>query len=285
MTQGFVSPSIAPASCCRLSCTWLLLRRSAHSSSFFPAEAAGQLQLAIEAAVVLDIRHRRRQRRPEPAPPRSPSRASSRNGSSARPTAAKTGTGNASAAKNNSVKRPPSGEKQAASAAAVKFDLKRRRPRPQAKKEAEANGPPPNSRAERKAAEERARQEQEEAAQAEGDAERRERQRPRGRAIGAMAAEEEFWRSSQSGGLAYLALIQQKVERNWMPAAPAPAPGLNVRLRVRRFPVARWSMSPIGQLQWRRSGAAARLKMRCGALRRFRCHRTGRCSNETWICF
>jgi len=118
----------------------------------------------------------------------------------------------------------------------------------QQRKEAEAKAAAERQRqqaeAERKQqaqreAEARAKAEQERvaaAARAKAEAEQREQARRQAELMTAMEAEEGLMAARESGELSrYLALIQQKVERNWVPPATA-QPGLECEVAVVQLP-------------------------------------------------
>lgn len=118
----------------------------------------------------------------------------------------------------------------------------------QQRKESEARAAAEKQRqqaeAERKAqaqreAEAQARAEKERAAaaaRAKAEAEQREQARRQAELMAAMEAEEGLMAAQQSGELSrYLALIQQKVERNWVPPATAQA-GLECEVAVVQLP-------------------------------------------------
>jgi colicin import membrane protein len=92
---------------------------------------------------------------------------------------------------------------------------------------------------ERKAAEEKARIEKERKAaeeRAREEALRSEQARRQAELLAAMEAEEALASAASSGELArYLALIQQKVERNWVPPASV-QPGLECEVAVQQLP-------------------------------------------------
>jgi colicin import membrane protein len=92
---------------------------------------------------------------------------------------------------------------------------------------------------ERKAAEEKARLEKERKAaeeRAREEALRSEQARRQAELLAAMEAEEALASAASSGELArYLALIQQKVERNWVPPASV-QPGLECEVAVQQLP-------------------------------------------------
>jgi len=74
------------------------------------------------------------------------------------------------------------------------------------------------------------------AAKAKADAEQRELARRQAELMAAMEAEEGLMAAAQSGELSrYLALIQQKVERNWVPPA-AVQEGLECEVAVKQLP-------------------------------------------------
>lgn len=118
----------------------------------------------------------------------------------------------------------------------------------QQKKEAEAKAQAEKQRQreaaekqerERKAAEEKARQEKERRAaeeRAKAEALRKEQERRQAELVAAMEAEEALAQAASSGELArYLALIQQKVERNWV-RPPSAQPGLECEVAVQQLP-------------------------------------------------
>lgn len=92
---------------------------------------------------------------------------------------------------------------------------------------------------ERQAAEERARAEKERKeaeARAREEAQRKEQARRQAELMAAMEAEEALVAAQSSGELArYLALIQQKVERNWVPPASV-GEGLECEVAVQQLP-------------------------------------------------
>ena len=194
-------------------------------------------QLAIEAVVISDTVPQTA-RRPEPVPPPpEPDTRALEEEQQRREAEMQRKQEEAERQREEESQRLQLEEKQAAErAAAEKLRLEKEAAEQQAKKEAEARAAAERAEQERKAAEERARREQEQAAQAKADAERRERERRQAELAAAMAAEEELLAASQSGELAqYLALIQQKVERNWAPPASARA-GLECEVAVVQLP-------------------------------------------------
>lgn len=110
----------------------------------------------------------------------------------------------------------------------LKADAERKE---QERKTAEAKA---KAEAERKAADAKAKAEAE--AKAKADAAKQEQARRQAELAAAMAEEEDLMAAQQSGEMdRYIALIQQKVERNWVPPASAQA-GLECEVAVVQLP-------------------------------------------------
>ena len=103
--------------------------------------------------------------------------------------------------------------------------------------EAKAKAEAEKKEQERKAAEAKAKAEAErKAAEAKAQAAKQEQARRQAELAAAMAAEEDLWAAQNSGEMdRYIALIQQKVERNWVPPASAQV-GLECEVAVVQLP-------------------------------------------------
>jgi colicin import membrane protein len=111
-------------------------------------------------------------------------------------------------------------------AAEVKAKAEAERKQAEAKTKAEAE----RKEQERKAAEAKAE------ADRKAEVARQEKARREAELAAAMAAEEDLWAAQQSGEMdRYIALIQQKVQRNWVPPASA-QPGLECEVAVVQLP-------------------------------------------------
>ena len=114
-------------------------------------------------------------------------------------------------------------------AAAEKQEQERKASEAKAKAEAE------KKERERKAAEAKAEAERK-AAEVKAEAAKQEQARRQAELAAAMAAEEDLFAAQQSGEMdRYIALIQQRVERNWVPPASAQT-GLECEVAVKQLP-------------------------------------------------